>query len=76
MIPLRQEVVPPPKSRVDTQSRGKLSSVHWKPALSMISEDSIVSEIGSSRGDLTARSRNKARSTDTASALGHSDDYR
>ena len=76
VIPPQQEVALPLKSRKASSSSGKVNSAHWKPALSIILEDGVVSEIGNKRGDRKARSLKKARPTDTASSPSRNDDYR
>ncbi|PSS05786.1 Threonine synthase-like [Actinidia chinensis var. chinensis] len=76
VIQPQQEVALPTKSRAASRSSRKVNSAHWKPALSIISEDGVVSEIGNKHVDRKARSLKKARPTDTTCSHSHNDDYR
>ncbi|KAA8526465.1 hypothetical protein F0562_008332 [Nyssa sinensis] len=94
VTPAAESAAPPPQEAVRLKSAGngyaprrttrsRLTKVHsstqWKPALSVISEDRLVSDAGRNNERMVRSEKKqsvKARSTEKVRSPNHGDDYR
>ncbi|PSR95304.1 Protein lsd90 like [Actinidia chinensis var. chinensis] len=73
ITPLKKTLATSQSSRRSTKAN---SSTHWKPALSALSEDRVVSDLVYGKIERSVRHLKKAKSTAVARSPGHSDKYR